>query len=159
MRVVNKHLLSPLIGCTAMQRLSIYADNVDVFETYEARFGCCSGDSRDFGNASGLQVNYGKSSTTLIRGSEDDKLLTGTILGCPLVNFPIKYLGLQLVLRPLTKAQWQPALDKIINFMPAWQRGMIARKGRLILIKTVVAAKPMHQLMVAEALVWMFGGN
>jgi hypothetical protein len=86
-------------------------------------------------------------------------LLTGTILGCPLGNFPIKYLGLQLALRPLTKAQWQPALDKIINFMPAWQRGMIAQKGRLVLIKTVVAAKPIHQLMVAEALVWMFGGN
>jgi hypothetical protein len=59
MRAVNEHLMSPLIGCTAMQRLSIYADNVDVLETYEAGFGCCSGDSGDFGNASGLQVNYG----------------------------------------------------------------------------------------------------
>jgi hypothetical protein len=37
--------------------------------------------------------------------------------------------------------------------LPAWQRGMIAREGRLILIKTVVAAKPIHQMLVAA------GGN
>jgi hypothetical protein len=91
----------------------------------------------------------------LIRGSEDDKLLTETTLGCLLVNFPINYLGLLLALRPLTKAQSQLALDKIIGFMPAWQRGMIARQGRLILIKTVVAAKAIQQLLVADAPVWM----
>jgi hypothetical protein len=35
------------------------------------------------------------------------------------------------------------------------QRGMIAREGRLILIKTVVAAKPIHQMLVAEAPMWL----
>jgi hypothetical protein len=155
-RAVNEHLLSPLAGCSAMQRLSIYADDMVLFlkptrpdlvaawETLEI-----------FGNASSLHDNYKKSSTTLIRGSEDDKLLTETTLGCLLVNFLINYLGLLLALCLLTKAQSQLALDKIIGFMLAWQRGMIARQGRLILIKMVVAAKAIQQLLVADAPVWM----
>jgi hypothetical protein len=62
---------------------------------------------------------------------------------------------LQLALRPLTKNQWQPILDKIIDFFLAWQRGMIARKGHLILIKLVVTAKSIHQMIIVEALAWV----
>jgi hypothetical protein len=108
-----------------------------------------------FGHASGLHVNYGKSSATVIIGNDLDEQRMAKILECPMEKFPLKYLGLQLAIRPLTKAQWQPALDKIIDFLPSWQQGMIARDGRLILIKTVVSAKPIHQLMVAEAPGWM----
>jgi hypothetical protein len=71
------------------------------------------------------------------------------------VPFLIRYLSLQLALRPLTKAQWQPILDRVIDFLPAWQRGLIAREGRLMLIKTIVAAKPVHQMLVAEAPAWV----
>jgi hypothetical protein len=71
------------------------------------------------------------------------------------VSFPIKYLGLQLALHPLTKAQWQPILDRVIDCLPAWQRGLIAREGRLTLIKSVIAAKPVHQMLVAEAPAWV----
>jgi hypothetical protein len=46
-------------------------------------------------------------------------------------------------------------LDRAINFFPAWQRGLIEQAGRLILIKSVIAAMPLHHLMVAEAPVWL----
>jgi hypothetical protein len=62
---------------------------------------------------------------------------------------------MQLALRPLTKAEWQPMLDKAIAFAPPWRRGLLARAGRLVLVKTVIAAKPIHQLLVAEAPVWL----
>lgn len=32
---------------------------------------------------------------------------------------------------------------------------MVAREGRLILIKSVIAAKPIHQLLITEALAWL----
>ena len=108
-----------------------------------------------FGEASGLKVNYRKSLATFIRGEEQDEELVQQILQCPLTEFPIKYLGLLLALRPLTKAEWQPMLDKVIDFIPAWQRGMIAREGRLTLVKTVIAAKPVHHLLVADTPVWL----
>jgi hypothetical protein len=108
-----------------------------------------------FGEASGLQVNFAKSSATVIRGGDLEEQRTAAILNCPMKQFPIRYLGLQLALRPLTKNQWQPILDKIIDFLPAWQRGMIARQGRLILIKSVVTAKSIHQMIIAEAPAWV----
>lgn len=91
----------------------------------------------------------------MIRGDEQSKATVKTILQCEIAEFPIKYLGLQLALRPLTKAQWQPALDAMLQWIPAWQRGMINRAGRLVLIKSVVSARTTHQALVAEAPDWM----
>ncbi|KAM0926911.1 hypothetical protein ACQ4PT_003070 [Festuca glaucescens] len=105
--------------------------------------------------ASGLKVNYSKTTATLIRGKAGDEERVKETLGCEIAKFPIRYLGLQLALRPLTKAQWQPMLDSVVHFIPAWFRGMIGREGRLSLIKSVVTAKPVHQLLVAEAPAWL----
>jgi hypothetical protein len=58
-------------------------------------------------------------------------------------------------LRPLTKAEWQPLLDQVIKSVPAWQRGLVRREGRLVLINSVVAARAVHQLVVAEAPIWL----
>jgi hypothetical protein len=85
----------------------------------------------------------------------DDFDLRNRILGCELAAFPIRYLGLQLALRPLTKAEWQPLLDQVTKSVPGWQRGLIGREGRLVLINSVVAARAVHQMVVAEAPVWM----
>jgi hypothetical protein len=57
-----------------------------------------------FGAASGLQVNYMKTSATLIRGSVEEEEQIRNLLQCTITEFPIRYLGLQLALRPLTKA-------------------------------------------------------
>jgi hypothetical protein len=107
-----------------------------------------------FGGASGLRVNYAKSSATLIHGDALAAELVSDILQCQIKDFPIKYLGMQLALRPLTRDEWQPALDKILACLPAWQSGMITREGRLLLINTVIAARPLHLLLIAEAPVW-----
>jgi hypothetical protein len=72
-----------------------------------------------------------------------------------LAKFLIKYLGLQLALRPLTKAEWQPLLDQVVKSVSAWQRGLIRREGRLVLVNLVAAARAVHQLIVAEAPTWL----
>jgi hypothetical protein len=108
-----------------------------------------------FGEALGLHVNFGKTTAILIRGTLEDEQRTDRVLGCELAAFPIRYLGLQLALRPLTKAEWQPLLDRVITCVPAWQRGLIRREGRLVLINLVVAARAVHQMVVAEAPLWL----
>jgi hypothetical protein len=108
-----------------------------------------------FGVASRLQVNYNKTTTSLIRGEEEDVDRVRSILGCELSEFPTKYLWLQLALRPLTRNEWQPILDKTLNCIHAWQRGLIARQERLVLIKSVVMARPVRHLLVADALSWL----
>jgi hypothetical protein len=108
-----------------------------------------------FGAASGLVVNYSKTSATFIRGRPRDREVVQRLLRCPIVNFPIKYLGLQLSLSPLTKAQWQPVLDVVVKIIPSWHRGLIAKPGRLTLVKSVMAARVVHQFIVAEAPAWL----
>lgn len=58
------------------------------------------------------------------------------VLGCKIDSFPCHYLGLQLSLDYLTNYQWQPTLDSVKDFLPIWQRGVIARTGRVVLVKT-----------------------
>jgi hypothetical protein len=156
LRAVKEQLLPTLVGCSPLQRLSIYADDVVLFVRPTPSDLVAVGDILSvFGNASGLKVNFAKSSATVIRGGELEEQRTADILNCPMKQFPIRYLGLQLALRPLTKSQWQPIFNKIIDFLLVWQRGMIARQGRLILIKLVVTAKSIHQMLIAEAPTWV----
>ena len=108
-----------------------------------------------FGEASGLKVNFRKSTAVLIRGSEEDTVRVAGMLQCDIFEFPCRYLGLQLAIKSLTHAEWQPMLDKVRHFMPAWQRGLIQRPGRLILVQSVVAARPVHHLMITEAPEWV----
>ena len=61
-----------------------------------------------FGRVSGLQVNYAKSSASLLHCDNDDATTVAQHLACPIVNLPIMYLGIQLTTRRLTAAQLQP---------------------------------------------------
>jgi hypothetical protein len=148
-KAVNDHLLTNLVGITALQRISIYADDVVIFvRPVEQELRTIKQILTMFGEASGLQVNYSKTTATMIRGTEEDKSRTQEFLGCQHANFPIRYLGLQLALRPLTRAEWQPLLDAVVHVLPAWQRGLIGRAGILTLIKSVILARPIHHILV-----------
>lgn len=70
---------------------------------------------------------------------------------------PCKYPGLQLAIMPLTKAKWQPVLDRARRFVPVWQRGLIKRHGHLVLAKSVTSANPTHHLMDSDVPDWVFG--
>ena len=108
-----------------------------------------------FGEASGLRVNYSKSSAILITNDADDRARVQSLLQCPIGEFPSRYLGLQLAIKNLTKAQWQPLLDQVRHFIPAWQRGLMQRPGRLILVKSFIAARPIHQLLLMKPPIWV----
>ena len=77
------------------------------------------------------------------------------MLQCNTSEFPCRYRGLQLAIRSLARAEWQPMLDKVRHFLPGWQKGLIQRPGRLILVQSVVAARPVHHPMIAEAPEWV----
>ena len=66
---------------------------------------------RLFGPASGLKVNYVKSSAILIRGDEGGEERLRNILPWKIDKFPCKYLGLQLSIKNLIRSDWQPIVD------------------------------------------------
>ena len=47
-------------------------------------------------------------------------------------------------------------LDQVRHLVPAWRRGLIQRLGRLILVKYVIVALPIHHLMILEVSQWVF---
>jgi hypothetical protein len=106
-KAVHAQIFQSLAGISPLQWISVYADDVVLFvRPDEGELSAIRGLLQLFGEASGLKVNYRKSTATLIRGDEEDGERVSLILHCKLASFPIKYLGLQLALRPLTKAEW-----------------------------------------------------
>jgi hypothetical protein len=155
-RAVRDQLLANLAGISPLQRISIFADDVVCFFRPErAELEAIKQILHIFGAASGLKANYRKTTTTIIRGSEEEIQCIKSVIGCEIAEFPIKYLGLKLALRPLTRAEWQFLLDKALLCLPAWQRGLIDRAGRLVLIKAVLTARPIHHLLVENAPLWL----
>ncbi|XP_073355143.1 uncharacterized protein [Aegilops tauschii subsp. strangulata] len=156
-KAATEGVISSFPRISAMQRLSIYADDVTLFvKPLASDLQFIRQVLQIFGQASGLRVNYAKSSAILIRGNDADRRRVADMLQCQEGDFPCKYLGLQLAIRQLTHAEWQPMLDHAKYFVPAWQHGLIQRPGRLILVKSMIAAKPVHHFMVIEASDWVF---
>ncbi|XP_071681454.1 uncharacterized protein [Lolium perenne] len=129
--------------------ISLYADDVIIF---------CHPSANDsmaikkilslFGHAFGLRINYAKSSATLIRCDQETAAPATQLLGCPIVQFPFSYLGIPLTIRRPTAAQLQPIVDSMANKLPTWKSRLMQKPGRLALVKSVLGAIPIHQLLV-----------
>uniref|UniRef100_A0A453EAS2 Reverse transcriptase domain-containing protein n=1 Tax=Aegilops tauschii subsp. strangulata TaxID=200361 RepID=A0A453EAS2_AEGTS len=92
----------------------------------------------------GLLVNYAKSSATLIQCAADDIAPAVNLLGCPLAEFPITYLGIPLTLHRPTAAQLQPVVDKTAGMLPTWKAHLMNKVGRLAFVKAILSAIPIH---------------
>jgi hypothetical protein len=81
-KVVEQGLLANLAGILALQRISIYADDVVLFiKPVSQELNAIKQILAIFGETSGLQVNYTKTSATVIRGSVEDETRIGEQLG------------------------------------------------------------------------------
>lgn len=155
-RALQEGVLSSYTGISMMQRLSIYADDVALFvrpSMTDLKF--VRNALEIFGGASGLRVNYRKSLAILITEDQEDWARVESLLQCAIGEFPCRYLGLQLAIKKLTEVQWKPLLDQVRHFIPAWQRGLMQRSGRLVLVKSVIAVRPVHHLLVMKAPAWV----
>ena len=99
-----------------------------------------------FGKASGLLVNYAKSSATVLHGDMQGHEVIAQ-LGCPVVQLPITYLGIPLSTRRPSAAQLQPLVDTVAARLPTWKAWLMNKAGRLALVKSVLNAIPVHQLL------------
>ncbi|KAE8814645.1 Serine/threonine-protein kinase SMG1 [Hordeum vulgare] len=150
------HLMHRALQAGILQRLhprrtvpavSLYADDVMLFCHAEMdEVLAVKGILGIFEAASGLQVNYGKSSATTLHGDEDSAALLEA-LGCQAANLPITYLGIPLTTRRPTVAQMQPLVDAVAGRLPTWKSWLMNKAGRLALVKSVLSAIPIHQML------------
>ncbi|KAM0866912.1 hypothetical protein ACQ4PT_042345 [Festuca glaucescens] len=132
-------------------RVSLYADDVIVFARPDEQ------DLRDvkeilacFGDASGLVVNYAKSSAALIRCDADIRSAIAPLLASQVKELPQQYLGLPLSLRKPSKTDLQPVLDKLANKLAFWKARLMTRDGRVAYVRAVMAASVVYQLMAID---------
>jgi hypothetical protein len=129
--------------------VSLYADDVVIFcHPDETELRAVRGILGIFGQASGLHTNFAKCSVSPIACSDEEANGAAGLMECQLAPFPVKYLGIPLSIRRLSAASFQPLVDKIADKLPTWRASMMPRAGRLALIRAVLAAIPLHQLMV-----------
>lgn len=151
-----KAIFGTLIAHTHIgHRVSIYADDVVIFsKPQQQEINLIKGILDVFGEASGLRANKQKSSIMPICCTEEDKQRLHSIMACDISEFLCKYLGLPLSLRRLTKTDLQPYLDKIADALPAWKASLMVTSGRLVLVRAVLTAIPLHLLITLDVPKW-----
>lgn len=89
-----------------------------------------------------------------IQCSPEDIATVQEHLPCQVADFPIKYLGLPLSLKRLTKAQLQPLIGRLADLLPGWKADLINRAGRTILVQFVLTATVMYHAMALDIPPW-----
>jgi hypothetical protein len=99
-------LLQPLHPRRHVPAILLYADDIVLFcHPSHADVATVKGILQLFGSASGLHVNYSKSSASLLHCDVVETTLITQHIACPIVELPITYLGIPLSTRRLTAAQ------------------------------------------------------
>jgi hypothetical protein len=93
---------------------------------------------RGFELASGLKVNFWKSSLIRINVGNTIMEMASTFLNCIRGGIPFKYLGLPVGANPRRMTTWAPMVEKIQSKLNSWGNKHISFGGRLVLINPVL---------------------
>lgn len=108
-----------------------------------------------FGHVSGLKTNLSKSLVAPIHCSEEERHQTKEILKCNIADFPMTYLGLPLSIHKPHKEALQRLVDKFSDYLPGWKASLMNRAGRLVMVRAVLTASPIYQMLVVDLPKWV----
>jgi len=89
-----------------------------------------------------------------IQCSDEDMATIQNLLPCEVLNFPCKYLGLPLSIKKLTKEQFQPIIDEIVDQLPGWKADLMTRAGRVVHVQFVLTAMLVYVAMATDLPPW-----
>jgi hypothetical protein len=147
LEMATQGVLSPLRGRFARIRLSLYADDAVIFlNPNRQEVSSLLNILTQFGEATGLRLNWTKCSVAPIRcsGINLDHILEP--FAGQWVNFPITYLGLPLTLGRLKVVHLQGIVDKARKRLAGWQGRLLNPSGRRELVRSVLSAIPIYML-------------
>jgi hypothetical protein len=151
----DEGMLQPLSTRSIQHRISLYADDVVIFLRPAASdLYLVTKILELFGDASGLKTNVQKSSMAPIHCSPVDMEMVTQIFPCKVETFPLKYLGLPLSLRKLSKEQLQPHINRLADLLPNWRVNLMTRVGRAIQVQHVLTATVIYHAMTLDLPKW-----
>jgi hypothetical protein len=59
-------------------------------------------------------------------------------------SLPIRYLSIPLSVTKLPRSAWQLLIDSVADKLPTWKGKLLHKSGRTMLIKSTLAAVPVH---------------
>ena len=108
-----------------------------------------------FAGASGLKTNMSKCMISLIQCDLEATVTLSRYFTGKIDPFRIRYLGIPLGLRQLSKNDLQPLIDKVTSRLPTWKAGLLNKAGRSTLIKSTLSAIPTHTALAANLSPWV----
>lgn len=118
-----------------------FADDIVVFTdgTAESLQGTLQVFER-FAAISGLRINIAKSTVFAAGRGKNELQNAAATVGLSVSALPIKYLGLPLTTKIMTRSDYEPLVTKIRSRLLSWMSKALSYAGRLILIKSVIAS-------------------
>ena len=98
----------------------------------------------NFSLATGLTINFHKS--TFVPMNVDDQTATAmaTTLGCALSTFPQTYLGLPLSPHKLRASDFQPLLTSFDQYLAGWKARLLSTGCCIVLVNAVLGSLPIY---------------
>jgi hypothetical protein len=145
----------PQLPAGIRHRVSLYADDVVVFARPSMmELQAIKGVLDCFGQASGLHVNFLKSTAAPIRCSQEAVDAVSAAIDCPVQGLPCTYLGLPLSLKKLRMEDLQCVLDKLARKLAFWKAKLLTKDGRVAFVHAVMTASVIYHLMALDVDPW-----
>ena len=99
---------------------------------------------RSFELASGLKINFAKSSFGAIGKSDQWWKEAAEYLNCRILSLPFMYLGIPIGDNPRRNEFWDPILQKCERKLSTWKHRHISFGGRVTLINSILTTIPIY---------------
>ena len=99
---------------------------------------------RSFELASGLKINFAKSSFGAFGVSAHWRHLAAKYLNCSLMAFPFVYLGIPIRANPRRGRMWDSIIHKCERKLSNWKQRHITFGGRVTLIQSILTSIPIY---------------
>ena len=96
--------------------------------------------------ATGLTINYHKSTFVPMNVDAATASTMATVLGCELSTFPQTYLGLPLSPHKLRPFDFQPLISSFDKYLAGWNARLLSSGGRIVLVNAVLGSLPIYYM-------------
>ena len=99
-----------------------------------------------FSQATGLVINFHKSTFVPMHVGDDTAAEMASVLGCSISTFPQTYLGLPLSPHKLKCTDYQPLITSFDRYLAGWKARLLSTGGRLVLVNSVLGSLPIYYM-------------